>query len=66
MPGVVIHHVEVHLEVEGNDEASVFTRMFNQHITRWQRDMRERDDRSRQADCERRLNGPSEGEEGEQ
>jgi hypothetical protein len=60
---VTIHHLEVHLEVEGVDDESAFTRMFNQHITRWNRANEERRDRQRLSDCERRLTGPEEAED---
>jgi hypothetical protein len=55
---VTIHHLEVHLEVEGNDEEAAFTRLFNQHIRRWNRANQERVDRERLATQERRLSGP--------
>ncbi len=59
---VTIHHLEVHLEVEGSDDEAAFTRLFNQHITRWNRANQERLDRQKLANLERRLTGPEQDE----
>jgi len=59
---VTIHHLEVHLEVEGSEEEAAFTRLFNQHIRRWNRANQERLDRERLAKVERRMGGPDEQE----
>ncbi len=55
---VTIHSLVVQLDVEGSDEEAVFTRLFNQHIGRWDRRKQEQVDRQKLADSERRLNGP--------
>jgi hypothetical protein len=60
MANVVIQFLEVHLQVEGDDDRAVFTRMFNDHINRWQRLYCETQARRRLADSERRLTGPQE------
>jgi hypothetical protein len=60
---VTIHSLVIQLDVEGSDDEAVFTRLFNQHIQRWDRRKHEQLDRQRMADAERRLTGPDEGEE---
>jgi len=55
---VTIHSLVVQLDVEGSDEEAVFTRLFNQHIRRWDQRKCEQLDREKLANAERRLTGP--------
>jgi hypothetical protein len=32
---VTIHHLEVHLEIEGEGDEAVFSRLFDKHIGKW-------------------------------
>ena len=58
MSNVVIQFLEIHLQVEGDDDRAVFTRMFNDHINRWERLYCETQARKQLANTERRLSGP--------
>ena len=62
MSNVVIQFLEIHLQVEGDDDRAVFTRMFNDHINRWERLYCEAQARKKLANTERRLTGPLEDE----
>ena len=64
MGNVVIQFLEIHLQVEGDDDRAVFTRMFNDHINRWERLYCETKARQRLADAQRRLTGPLEDDHG--
>jgi hypothetical protein len=63
MANVVIHHLEVHLDVAGDDEEAAFGRLFERWINRWDRLKCEAAARRKLADRERRLM-PHEEEEG--
>ncbi|MFF8958571.1 putative phage tail protein [Streptomyces sp. NPDC014894] len=54
MPKLIIHHLEVRLQVEG-DDAAVFTRLFNQHIQAWSRLYEDARARARATEGERRF-----------
>ncbi len=47
--------LEVRLEVEGREHEQEFTRLFNDHMARWQRRMREERSLQELADFERDL-----------
>ena len=64
MSNIVIQFLEVHLQVEGDDDRAVFTRLFNDHINRWRRLHGEEQARRRLADSQRRLTGPMEDDHG--
>jgi hypothetical protein len=54
-PGVVIHHLEVHLDVAGDDEEVAFARLFERHVRRWDRARSEAAARERLVSCDRQL-----------
>jgi hypothetical protein len=54
-PGVVIHHLEVHLDVAGDEEEVAFAQLFERHIRRWDRARCEAAARARLAASDRRL-----------
>ena len=58
MAAVVIHYLEVHLDVAGDDEEAAFARMFERQIKRWDRAKCEAVARRKLAECERRLMMP--------
>ena len=58
---VTIRNLEVHLEVDGNDEEAAFVRLFEKHINRWSRARDEHDERRRFIECTRRLDADRHG-----
>lgn len=52
---VTIHHLEVHLDVQGEGDEAVFTRHFDKNIRKWWRLMEEAKARQKQADQNRSL-----------
>ncbi|EFG05117.1 Hypothetical protein SCLAV_0041 [Streptomyces clavuligerus] len=60
VPKVIIHHLEVRFQVEG-DDGKVFTRLFNQHIQAWSRLYENACARAEHTRSERRI-GDGEGQ----
>ena len=54
-PSVVIQHLEVHLDVTGEDEDAAFGRLFERWIRRWDQAKCDAVARRRLAEAERRL-----------
>jgi hypothetical protein len=62
MTMATIHHLEVHLEVEGDDEEAAFVRLFEKHINRWCRLRDEQEERRRYIEDARRLGDDRDGD----
>lgn len=58
---VTIHNLQVHLEIEGNDEEAAFARMFQKHIDRWCRAYEEQAQRRKYIERARRLVADDDG-----
>jgi hypothetical protein len=58
---LTIHNLEVHFDVEGDDDA-VFARMFTDHIRRWARYQDEERSRMRQVERERSVGADLDGD----
>jgi hypothetical protein len=56
---VTIHHLEVHLDVEGDGEEAAFRRLFEKHMRQYRRLEMEAEERRRRGERERRLDGGS-------
>jgi hypothetical protein len=54
MASVTIHLLEVHFQVEGDDDA-VFTRLFERHINAWSRAYARECDRQARTERERSI-----------
>jgi Zn-dependent protease with chaperone function len=54
MASVTIHQLEVHFQVEGNDDA-VFARLFERHINAWSRAHAREADRRARTEQERSI-----------
>jgi TorA maturation chaperone TorD len=54
MASVTIHHLEVHFQVEGDDDA-VFARLFERHINAWSRAYARECDRQARTQKERAI-----------
>lgn len=52
---LTIHDLQVHFDVAGEDDAAVFSRMFADHISRWNRARELENRRHRQMERERSL-----------
>jgi hypothetical protein len=52
---VTIQHLDVVLEVDGNEEEVAFAKLFDKHIRRWNRAMDEARARARFAERERSI-----------
>jgi hypothetical protein len=59
---LTIHHLEVHFDVAGDDDA-VFARLFADHIRRWARQQEAESCRSRQLEQERSVGDDDPGEQ---
>ena len=57
---VTIHNLEVRLDVEGEGDEAVFSRLFDKYIRKWHRLTEEVTRRQRQADESRSLGDRSE------
>jgi hypothetical protein len=56
---VTIHHLEVHLDVAGDDDEVAFRRLFEKYMRQWRRLEAEAEERRRSGEEERRLPGGS-------
>jgi hypothetical protein len=61
---VTIHNLEVRLDVEGEGDEAVFSRLFDKYIRKWHRLAEETKRRQHQANENRSLGDRSEGENG--
>lgn len=61
---VTIQNVDVHFEVEGDDDEVVFARLFEKHMRTWRRLETEQQQRRRAADRERELGDRTDGGDG--
>lgn len=52
---VTIQHLDVVLEVDGNDEELAFAKLFDKYIRRWNRAMEDARARAQLAERERRI-----------
>jgi hypothetical protein len=52
---LTIHNLLVHFDVTGGSDEEVFTRLFEQHMNRWQRLADEGDRRRRISERDRQL-----------
>jgi hypothetical protein len=59
---VTIHNLELRLDVEGDGDEAVFSRLFDKYIRKWHRLAEEAKRRQRQANESRSLGDRSEGE----
>jgi hypothetical protein len=59
---VTIHNLEVRLDVEGDGDEAVFSRLFDKYIRKWERLAEEAKCRQRQVNESRSLGDRSEGE----
>jgi hypothetical protein len=57
---VTIHHLEVHLDVEGDDDETMFRRLFEKHMRQYRRLEMEAEERRRRSERERRIDGGGE------
>lgn len=63
---VHIHHLEVRLEVEGDDDERTFARLFDKYVRRWNRQAAEEKNHRRRIEGERRLDGGQHDREGDE
>jgi hypothetical protein len=61
---VTIQNVDVHFDVEGDDDEVVFARLFEKHMRTWRRLETEQQQRRRAADRERELGDRTDGGDG--
>jgi hypothetical protein len=60
-PSVTIHNLDVQFDVEAGRDEAVFARLFERHITAWQRLKEEAESRRRLSERDRALGDRGEG-----
>lgn len=58
---ITIQNLEIHIDVEGDDDKRTFARMFNECIKQWATEVEQRKKQEKQSDQNRAIVGEHKG-----